>query len=184
MPTCKTAEQRGYTLLEVLMVLFIIGLSLGAVLSTGLVAPARDQAARLEGFDREYRAMAQSAVLEGRTFGLDFVVCADTVLCWRWLEQQGARWKPVDEWPAELDSRGAEGFADSTFELRIEGLSHIPERATTAPDVMGKPEVYLYPTRETTAFSLRLRDSAGDEGLWHVDAMGRSGSHAAPQPPV
>lgn len=179
-----TAESRGYTLLEVLLVLFIIGLSLGAVLSLGLAGPARDPGAHLERFAQEYRLMAQTAVLEGRNLGLDFFVCSDAAaLCWRWLEQADSAWQPLREAPAGVESDGATGFVDTAFVLRIDGLPLVPEPALRVDPTAGPPEVFVYATRETTAFSLCLDDGDRGEACWQVDGMGRSGSDATLQAP-
>jgi prepilin-type N-terminal cleavage/methylation domain-containing protein len=184
MRTSTTTENRGYTLLEVLMVLFIIGLSLGAVLSLGLTGPARDPAARLDRFAQEYRLMAQSAVLEARHLGLEFFVCRDTSsLCWRWLEQSGREWRPLRELPEGIESDGATGMGDSRFGLVLDGVPLVPEPALRLNPVAGKPQAFVYATRETTAFSLCLNDGEGSEACWQVDGMGRSGSDAALQAP-
>lgn len=185
MPTCMTVESRGYTLLEVLMVLFIIGLSIGAMLGPGLATTALDQAGRLERFDHEYRLVAQTAVLEGRNFALDFHTCsASGDLCWRWLEQQTGAWQPVEDIVPGFDSVGAAGFAGSQAELRLEGLLHTPEAAAMRPGEPVRPEVWVYASRETTAFSLQLENAAGEEDFWQVDGMGRSGNDAMLHAPL
>jgi len=185
MRTSTTAECRGYTLLEVLMVLFIIGLSLGAVLSLGLTGPARDPGAHLERFAQEYRLMAQSAVLEGKHLGLDFFVCGDgTSLCWRWLELSGSEWRPLRDLPEGVETRGATGMVGTRFALAIDGVPLVPEPALRVSPTAGRPQAFVYATRETTAFSLCLEDDDGGEACWQVDGMGRSGSDATLQAPL
>ena len=176
----------GYTLLEMLMVLFIVGLALGTLLSIGLGSAGQTQQQRLEELEQGLRLHTQTSVLTGRSYGLDFYQQEAGHLCWRWLQMEGGKWQPLQGSP---DSKEPEQdnkcFLDSDWSLRIEGLPFNPEQSSEPTVPAGRRvEVLLYPSRETTAFELELTDSAGNAERLQLDLMGRTGLNEADKAPL
>jgi prepilin-type N-terminal cleavage/methylation domain-containing protein len=178
----------GFTLLELLVVLMILGLSLGTLLSSGLGKAADDQAQQVDAFASEFRLMAQSSVLQGFTHGLDFYLAEDgTTLQWHWLVLDKGKWVAVREISNKALQAGALGFTGSRAELRIDGLPASMQKPALLPDDISvaslPPALRLYPTRETTPFELVISNRAGHVDRIRVDLLGRIGINEDNSPP-
>ena len=101
------SSDRGFTLVEVLMVVFIIGLSASVVVMT---LPARqsafeEDAARLQ---RDVYAIADRAVITGIPHAIEFSISDYTGMLW-----QGDGWAPLAGFEGELSEDSALAFPDS-----------------------------------------------------------------------
>lgn len=142
---------KGFTLIEVLVVLVIIGVVVGATLFTvragGEERVARDEVRRLE---HAVTLLADESVQRMAELGLQFHARGYRVLAW-----DGAAWVPhgrARTWP---DGLGAE--------LVVEA------RATPLPPAFPpgapRPEVVFLSSGEVSAFTLSLRAAGGGERL-------------------
>lgn len=176
----------GYTLLEMLMVLFIVGLTLGTLLSLGLGSAGQTQQQRIGELEQELRMNTQTSVLTGRSYGLDFYRQEAGHLCWRWLQMEGGKWQLLQDSPGSKEpEQDNKCFLDSDWSLRIEGLPSNPEQDGEPVVPAGlRVEVLLYPSRETTAFELVLTDRAGNAERLQLDLMGRTGLNEADKAPL
>lgn len=168
---------KGFSLIEMLVVLVLIGLSLGVVLSVGLTDKSDSQQQQLRFFGNELRINTASAVLDGNTLGLDFfvpTVAAKGVLAWRWLIMTEDGWSLLDA-EASTESK-AQNFVTARASIQLENKMFASEAETTnvsAEKMVYEPEVWLYPTREVTPFRLELEDSKGIKDWLETDLMGR-----------
>ena len=150
----KTARrERGFTLIEILVVLALIALLTGlAALSAGAAgSPVMREARRLAA---TLQLATEESRLQGRVLGLKFRHDG-----YSWLEliprEPDAESVPGFVW-RPLPPRGA--FAPSTwpqpmrFELRIDGRAVGPAFG----DVASAPQILLLPEGEFTPFTLRL----------------------------
>jgi general secretion pathway protein H len=135
---------RGFTLLEVMIVIVLIGVLVGMVsLATGVnpAQQARQQAAALAGDIRQRR---EQAVLEGREYGLRL-----SVEGYRAMRLDESGWEPVaafHRWPENV-----------RLSLEQEGYS-----MSLGPDA-GPPQILLYSSDETSSFTLTF---AGKDRIW------------------
>lgn len=148
---------RGFTLLETLVVIVLIGVLLGMVtLATG-PSPSRDARAKAMGLVQVLQAARESAVLEGREYGLLFMKDS-----YRLLTLQADGWQSA----GPLHSAG-----DLRWVLAQGGLP-----VTLGPE-HAVPQVWLLGSDEYSAFELHL-EAAGapvliltgdglNEPTWH-----------------
>lgn len=128
---------RGFTLLELMVVMVLIGVLLGLVSLVGGSNPAqvaRQEASRIARVIEQFR---ERAVLEGREFGVGVSQEGYRVL------QLGERgWSPLmalQTWPPELQPR-----------LAVEGL---PVRLASSAE---RPQLLILSSDEISAFTLFL----------------------------
>lgn len=149
---------RGFTLLELLVVVLIIGILAGfAVLSVG--DGGRGQ--RLEQEARRLAALielaSEEAVLRAQEFGLSV-----TAQNYRFLVLEGDDWQP----PADDEVLRARPLPEGVaLELVLEGRAVELEQVDAAP----APQILLLSSGELTPFELRLR---ADEGRDHYRLSG------------
>ncbi|MGX9382364.1 type II secretion system minor pseudopilin GspH [Pseudomonas sp. JQ36] len=135
---------RGFTLLELMVVMLLIGMLLGMVSLVGGNNPAqvaRQEASRIARMIEQFR---ERAVLEGREFGVGFSLEGYRVLQ---LDAQG--WQPLtalQQWPADLHAQ-----------LVLDGL---PVRLLNSAPA---PQLLMLSSDEISAFSLLL---ASRERVW------------------
>ena len=128
---------RGFTLLELMVVMVLIGMLLGMVGLVGGTNPAqvaRQEASRLARLIEQFR---ERAVLEGREFGVGFSLEGYRVLQ---LGEKG--WQPLlplQAWPPELQPR-----------LTVEGL---PVRLANSAQL---PQLLILSSDEISAFTMFL----------------------------
>jgi general secretion pathway protein H len=128
---------RGFTLLEVLMVLVIVGAVLSMV---GLVAPASpERQARLEAGQmlQLLAAGRESAVLEGREHGLQLAPGS-----YRLLRLEGGRWEP----------RGAGHAMPEGLRLRVR-VAGLPSDLQLEGE---QPQVLLLSSDEYSPFEIEI----------------------------
>jgi len=181
----EPAPQRGFTLLELMMVLLLLGLLVGAGLTldfSGSPSSQRQVATQLAG---QLQLAALEAVQSGNEWGLDFFMrtTADgnNASGYRWLWHDGKRWQNAD--PALLHASAADYLlpAELEWQLTVDGSTLQPEPqqalATTngAANPRFRPEILLSPQREGTPFSLQLcaRGHQSCTTAIDVDELGR-----------
>ncbi|MGY4534788.1 general secretion pathway protein H [Pseudomonas sp. TE3786] len=96
----RARAQTGFTLIEIMVVLVILGTLIGlAVLSTGIAGPSRElrnEAERLTGL---IGVLADEAVLDNREYGLWFDASSYQVLRY---DSVTSKWQAVDKTPHAL----------------------------------------------------------------------------------
>jgi general secretion pathway protein H len=143
--------EQGFTLLELLMVLFIAGIILSyAVLSGGYPSP-RD---RLEREARRLAALMELAleesILQSRELGVLF-----SPRGYRFMALNGDQWEALAQDRLLRARELPEGMA---FELRIDDLS-VELEPSKESEV---PQVYLFSSGEITPFNATLRVAGAD----------------------
>lgn len=129
---------RGFTLLELMVVMVLVGVLLGMVgLATGST-PARLARQEANVLIQVLHTLRQQAVLEGREFGLRLEPDSYQVLG---LEGQG--WRPV----------GGVYRLPEGLELHLELPGQIPSLSTAGE----QPQLLLLSSDESTVFTLHLR---------------------------
>jgi len=171
----------GFTLVELLVVILLIGLALGVSLTVDFATSPQQQKQQTALLANALELAAQEAVLDGNILGLDFFTGNDT-LGYRWVQLQGD-----DEWAPLIEDGLSETLLAREFSatLTLAGQEHVPELRvdldTAAPFA---PEVVLLPTREITPFTLSLAANTGDASVLSADLMGRIRVDVdAPPPP-
>lgn len=150
MPTSATGirtAEAGFTLLEIMVVLVLIGIIAGFAL---LRLPGTGGEARL---DQELRRLSHfialqrdAAVLLGEPRGIRFSETAYSALH----SPESGHWEPLSETSTHHDLP-----AGLRLTLRVEGHG-VPLSGADGP-----PQLRLWPTGETSAFRLELRSSSG-----------------------
>lgn len=172
---------RGFTIVELLVVILLIGLALGVSLTVDFATSPQQQKQQTTLLANALELAAQEAVLDGNILGLDFFTADDT-LGYRWVQLQGD-----DEWVPLTGDGLSETLLAREFSatLTLAGQEHLPELRVDLDSVAPfAPEVVLLPTREITPFTLSLAGNTGDASALSADLMGRIRVDAdAPPPP-
>ncbi len=145
----------GFTLIEMLVVMLIIGLSLSMVsLSGGTVSGQRQLSRFAEQLARETTLSLQEAEADGRSRGL--LLYRDDDGAWQrsWLREVDGRW--LD--PVEPVSMVTTLPAEMVLRLKVEGK--VISLAVQNPSQKQRiPDIVLYPEGEITPFELLLSSS-------------------------
>ncbi|MGV3590431.1 MAG: GspH/FimT family pseudopilin [Gammaproteobacteria bacterium] len=173
---------RGFTLVELLVVILLIGFGFGVSLTVDFAASPLQQKQQTTLLANALELAAQEAVLDASTLGLDFFTAGDA-FGYRWLQLRDGAWEPFAQQVDALHETVLAGEFGVT--LTLAGQDHAPEpRAELAAEAPFSPEVMLLPTRELTPFTLRIAGAAGDASEVSADLMGRIRVDAdAPTPP-
>lgn len=154
----KPQHSRGVTLIEMLVVLFIIGVMTGVVmLSAGIVDPAAEEANLGNQVDRLLTLTdfaEDQAVLTGEPIGL-ILLSPDEEPGWRyyWQRYRGGEWVDTAE-----PLTGTELPPQVEVTLKIEGqLAEFSRREPDDPPPL--PSVVFYPGGEITPFVMTLFDA-------------------------
>lgn len=145
----KLARESGFTLLELLAVIFIIGIVISiASISIGQNSSrvVQDEVERLHGL---IQLAGEEAVLQGRELALEFN--RDR---YRFLELGKADWQPVEE-----DKMFRERKLPATVELALtlEGIE------ASFEDKENLPRIFILSSGEFTPFELTLKTFEGEE---------------------
>lgn len=173
------ASERGFTLLELMTAVLLIGLLLGVGLSLDFADSANTPQQQAQRLAQQFTLASEEAVLGGEILGLDFYRTANNANGYRWLSHDGSRWQPVQ--PAIVDAASnqqvlplqqqAQLTMDGTT-LQFEQWQDLAGEPTAALQAF-MPEILLLPTREFTPFSLTL-SGATDSVVLVVDSLGRT----------
>ncbi|HEC18768.1 MAG TPA: type II secretion system protein GspH [Gammaproteobacteria bacterium] len=148
-PLNCSPKVRGFTLLELLAVLLIIGIVISfATLSIGQNTSriVEDEAERLHGL---IQLASEEAVLQGRDLALEFA--RDQ---YRFLELGAEAWQPV-EGDAMFRERALPEAVE--LELVLEGLP------ASFEDKKNLPKIFILSSGELTPFELTLKNDEGEE---------------------
>jgi prepilin-type N-terminal cleavage/methylation domain-containing protein len=173
---------RGFTLVELLVVMLLIGLAFGVSLTVDFATSPQQQKQQTTLLANALELAAQEAVLDDSVLGLDFF-SEDSAFGYRWLQLRDGSWRPFtlqdDDASDRLLSR------DFSATLLLSGIEHVPEpRVDLAAADSFTPEILLLPTRELTPFTLSLAGNAGEASIISADLMGRIRVDAdVPTPP-
>jgi general secretion pathway protein H len=173
MPTSCASNSAGFTLIEIMAVVVLIGLALGAGLTLDFSSSPQQTVQQARRFANEMQIAAQEAVLDGAVWGLDFFAETDGALAYRWLRLEEARWTEVSV--PGLDSSEAL-FASAEVSLHPGDVALKPEMrvALDVPTAtVFTPEILLQPTREVTPFTLRLNGADAQALVISADLLGR-----------
>ena len=162
-PAWRSRPASGFTLLEILVVLGIVGIVfLGAAVLTVERHPEREAARR---FSALLALARDQALMSGETLGVEL---------WR----DGYRFHRLDgDWSWRPVGRGPLRERTLAPGLRLELLlDGVPAELDARPG--GAPQLHLLSTGESTAFELRVAGARG-EAVVRRDLLGRPG--AAPR---
>ena len=176
-------EQRGFSLLELLVALFVIVL-VTSLVSLNLGSGGRD--IELEARVRNLADVAAYALDEAQLTGRDYglllgqeVVEGETLYRYSWRERHADGWRP----PASGKDVFAEQVLPAGFDLQLELEDSVFRERELAGDEDGvrdedeqeSPQVVLYASGETTVGLIDVRRRDDGELLWRVqwDLLGR-----------
>lgn len=166
----------GFTLIELMVVVLLIGLTLGLALTLDFAESPQHQQQQALAFAAELELAAQEAVLDGAIWGLDFFVTdvAEAQTGYRWLVLTETGWQLPEPASGRQLVAGGVFTGDASVEVDGETLVPEPQIVLDAAEVAGAfgPEIWLLPTRELSPFTLRLADGAGNEVVVSADLLG------------
>ncbi|MES2605537.1 MAG: type II secretion system minor pseudopilin GspH [Pseudomonadota bacterium] len=172
------ASERGFTLLELMTVVLLIGLLLGVGLSLDFADSANTPQQQAQRLAQQFTLASEEAVLSGAIVGLDFYRTADNANGYRWLSHDGKQWHELT--PALVDAESSQHTLPlQQLQLLIDGTPlefeelQVLEGDQDAERQRFTPEILLLPTRELTPFSLILGEAVGGVVL-SMDALGRT----------
>jgi type II secretion system protein H len=177
MPTLSAECSGGFTLIEMLVVVLLVGLALGVGLTLDFNGSPQQQEQQARLFANELELAAQEAVLDGVVWGLDFFVVEEAERIrtgYRWLTQDADGWVqntlPGSAAESTLFAPGTSLVLSlATQELLPEALVDL---STLAEGAGFMPEILVLPTRELEPFTLQLA-ADGNTTLITADLMGR-----------
>lgn len=160
MPT--SSSKRGFTLIEVLVVVLIIGLSLSVLFRLDYAPGPGQVGSAAHVFAGSAELMLEEAVLSGDDWGIDFFRERGEegpVYGYRWLHFSDGRWR--EDIPAGLADFPVATVLDDALSLQlvIDGLAadidaRVPLAETDAVPADFAPDIGLYPDHESTPFAV------------------------------
>lgn len=152
--TKTPSDSSGFTLIEVMVVLLIIGVSIGFISLN--VGPRRqvveEEAKRLAAL---LNLAQEEAILTGNEYALELRLSE-----YRFVRLDGESWQ---EFPQDEVFRPRTLPAELRLELTIGG-ELISQALLTAEDHDSPPRIYLLSSGEITPFSIELVDQTSEEG--------------------
>jgi general secretion pathway protein H len=164
-PARPRAKASGFTLVEILVVMFIIGIIVTVVGLSGGNARER-QALRDEAFRLQQLVTlaAEESVLGARQVGIEFQPTG-----YRFMLLQNQRWRLIDDGGALRPRRFDE---DMALVLTVEGNAEDLAQLGVAEDALA-PQVLLLSSGEATPFNVDLTNRSGGHYSLEIDAMGQ-----------
>jgi len=187
---CKRAYSAGFSLLELLVVILVIGLAVSLVSFTG----SGDNSAyklreELRFFANTVSLIAEEAALSGQQRGVDFywdLVDGQEVYGYRWLKLEEDEWQPYA--PVDFDE---ENFFSPGHDLLVEmdgseleiNEKLIPDESSALDAEKLEPDIWLFSSGEVTPFTLSLTNREAPEQYQtiDVDMLGRISLETAEQ---
>jgi general secretion pathway protein H len=146
---CRSRDQRGFTLIEILVVVVIIAiLAAVATLSVGVLGDDREMEIETERLTDTIALLQEQAQLEGRDYGLRIEGAGYEFLRYDGLEQ---RWMDVGEDPWLHPRELPPGLA---LELEIEGRLVLLRKPASAEARI--PQLMAYGSGDVTPYRLSL----------------------------
>lgn len=177
----RPAGLAGFTLVEVLVVVLLIGLSLGVLLKIDFGDGPQQLANESRRFAGLAELVLEEAVLSGQDWGIDFFSepgRAGDSFGYRWLQRGDDGWQEAV--PAGMtDLPGAVLLPEGmTLALEIDGLVAAIGRRTALADPAlvssaFAPQVWLSPDHESTAFTLAFSSPGAGRLQVASDILGR-----------
>ncbi len=160
-------RQRGFTLLEIMVVILILGFALGVVsLSVGGDDGASAAQKEAEDFMLTANFVAEQTVLNSQIIGLFFeprsaAGSIDLQWCYRWQQRRDNTWQEISSLPENCLSTRLQ------VEMIVEGepYEHDPDLTPTPPVLV------FYPSGESTPFELAIFEAR--EGFTEEDTIQR-----------
>ncbi len=156
-------RSRGFTLLEMLVMLIVIGITISFVtLSIGVggkPVELQNEAEKLTGM---LQLALEEAVLTGKPIGLRIDETLDrsgTRFNYEWSVLEQGKWQPFEQHPVLQDGQVAEGIE---LDLTLEGVEiQLQEEAKEDEDDSKlketyQPDIFILQSGELSAFKLRL----------------------------
>ncbi len=178
------AHNSGFTLLELLVVMFIVGIIAAmATLSVGVATSEKDAQKEINHLADLLSLASEEAVLQGREFGLTFYTRQYEFTAY---DPGTARWEPVADDDRIFALRKLP--PDSVLELEIDGRSiklpvekPQPTSQATAPQPADRkpsgthsatakkeqnlPQIFVLSSGDVTPFTVHLRPAIGSPGI-------------------
>jgi general secretion pathway protein H len=174
----------GFSLIELLVVLLIIGLSLGAVgVAVGNGSESRQQSLALQQLAGEIEQQLYQSQADGRDRGIAIYPLRRAAWAWSWYRYEESRWRPAE--PASNDPPLPLLHSPAVPVLQVDGrYLQLAGRGAVAAleERIQLPDIVLYSSGELTPFQLALQPEASTGNrLWLCgDAVGRLSVVSAP----
>ncbi len=162
----------GFTLLELMVVVLLLGLLLGVGLNIGVTESSTAPEQQLQRLSQQFTLATLEAVQSGTLWGLDFYRQPDGS-GYRWLSHDGMRWQAAEPTNIDADVSDFRWPAGMVSELMIEGrvVAIQPAQILDDSETTAQPDILLLPTRESTPFTLTLQQRT--RASMTVDALSR-----------
>ncbi len=169
-PRNKPGRSRGFTLLELLLVLFVVAL-VTSLASLSLNSGGQD--IRLENQVRELGSVAQYALDEAQANGIDMglrlerrFTGGEPTYHFEWLQRSITGWRaPQPSIPLYDAGQFPAGLVLS---LELDDLP-VPDLEPDPQVEQAPPQIYFYASGETTPGVLEFRDETSGDVLWRLD---------------
>lgn len=179
----RPAKHRGFTLLELLVVMFIVGIVAAmATLSIGVATSEKGMAREAERLADLIALASEEAVLQGREFGITFYARQYEFSAF---DAATARWAPLTDDSEMFAPR--ELPPDTVLELEIDEriVKLLEERPSSKKQQTGEnddlanpqaavdstrdddvvPQVFILSSGDMTPFSVRMQAAPGEPGI-------------------
>ena len=175
----KSFRQAAFTLIEVLVVLLIIGISISALSGLNYSPESRSLYNQAKAFAGTAQLVQQEAVLGGHFWGIDFFTGDNgRYYGYRWMQFKDDIWQAALPGGMEEVETITTLSPDTELILKIEGLDVKPERMISLDDSRPapeefSPEVWFYPGHESTAFKVQFSHAEYGSQEITSDPLGR-----------
>jgi prepilin-type N-terminal cleavage/methylation domain-containing protein len=175
-----SSNKNGFTLVEVLVVVLIIGLSLSVLFRLDYSPGPRQVNVAARAFAGAAELVLEEAVLSGDDWGIDFFIeqaGAEPVYGYRWLHYRDERWQ--EDVPVGYDMPALTRLDNAlSLRLAVDGLGADIGGKVSLVDPSGlpgdfSPDVWLFPDHETTPFNVEFGHPDYASVMVASDMLGR-----------